>query len=506
MEMTTIREIHGSTANWRPVKISEGLRDCRPKTLGKTSIDFFITLDPVPELGIIFVPNGSVFGSHGWVFTADNRFISEISWWHGPRAQLWRPPALPNPTHISGRCLVLASDWGNVNYCHFILDCLTRFHLFQLAGYTLDDVDYICIPSPPSRSAYRTMISLGIQVDKCIWSDDNTLLKADELIATSFPGSRGTYAQWIPGYLQTTLQPITPAHKAVRKIYISRKGNREIVNEEEILEIVHKYDIEVIKDLIEEDKQPELFHDCQLVIGSHGAALTNIAFCRPNTKVLELIPSDQQLPYYFTLAAAGQLDYYCLRGDSLGERPRGSFGPSPFDFRVEPYEFEASLQLILAWIENEALRAEAAHLQSVVAQEIATRDNLTRERDAAIAVMNQSISERDALAAESTRWFDAVNAVTADDPLARASRLRRNFARHLNYRRPLPVALANRARDAGRWELAVRYYRDALDVEPDDPEIWMQCGLALEKAGKTSEAERAFQRSRDVLRRLGGLK
>jgi Flp pilus assembly protein TadD len=60
------------------------------------------------------------------------------------------------------------------------------------------------------------------------------------------------------------------------------------------------------------------------------------------------------------------------------------------------------------------------------------------------------------------------------------------------------MALANHARDAGKWELAVRYYRDAIEVAPDDPEIWLQCGQALKQAGRTSEAEIAYQRARDL--------
>jgi SAM-dependent methyltransferase len=140
------------------------------------------------------------------------------------------------------------------------------------------------------------------------------------------------------------------------------------------------------------------------------------------------------------------------------------------------------------------------------------RDKIARERDVAIAEINQTISERDALAAASTRWFDAVIAVTPDhNPLAPASRRQhsrwRNLARRLNreHGRPSPMALADRARDAGKWELAVRYYRDAVDVEPDDPEIWVQLGHALKNAGKASEAEVAYQRSRQLTVKKGQL-
>jgi FkbM family methyltransferase len=147
-------------------------------------------------------------------------------------------------------------------------------------------------------------------------------------------------------------------------------------------------------------------------------------------------------------------------------------------------------------------------LEENIASVEATARNAIEERDAAIAELQRTISERDALAAASTRWFKAVIAVTPDhNPLTprKQHRWRTNLVRHVigRYHSRSPIALADRARDAGRWELAVRYYRDALDVDPEDLEIWMQCGLALEKAGKTSEAEMAFRRSRELQLRGG---
>ena len=57
------------------------------------------------------------------------------------------------------------------------------------------------------------------------------------------------------------------------------------------------------------------------------------------------------------------------------------------------------------------------------------------------------------------------------------------------------MALADRARDNQQWELAVRYYRDALDSKSHQPRIWVQYGHALEEAGKASEAEAAYQKA-----------
>jgi tetratricopeptide (TPR) repeat protein len=63
------------------------------------------------------------------------------------------------------------------------------------------------------------------------------------------------------------------------------------------------------------------------------------------------------------------------------------------------------------------------------------------------------------------------------------------------------VDLANRARDKGRWQLAAKFYRKALDRNPRDSGIWIQYGHALKEFGdlhdpdKLAQAELAYRRA-----------
>ena len=57
------------------------------------------------------------------------------------------------------------------------------------------------------------------------------------------------------------------------------------------------------------------------------------------------------------------------------------------------------------------------------------------------------------------------------------------------------VSRADRARDAGEWALAARYYRDALQAMPQAAAIWVQYGHALKESGNIAEAEAAYRRS-----------
>jgi len=74
----------------------------------------------------------------------------------------------------------------------------------------------------------------------------------------------------------------------------------------------------------------------------------------------------------------------------------------------------------------------------------------------------------------------------------------------LGLRRPKPsviITLADRARDAGHWEVAAQLYRKALDRDPRNPPIWVQYGHALKEAGglrdpeKLAQAELAYRKA-----------
>jgi glycosyltransferase involved in cell wall biosynthesis len=60
------------------------------------------------------------------------------------------------------------------------------------------------------------------------------------------------------------------------------------------------------------------------------------------------------------------------------------------------------------------------------------------------------------------------------------------------------VARGDRARDARDWVTAARYYRKALDQNPDNPPIWVQYGHALKESGNPSEAEGAYRESLEL--------
>ena len=99
---------------------------------------------------------------------------------------------------------------------------------------------------------------------------------------------------------------------------------------------------------------------------------------------------------------------------------------------------------------------------------------------------------------------DAAGAETLpSESMRKRPGLLRGFAAHppraapASAERPL-ISRADRARDARDWVTAARYYRKALDQNPDNPPIWVQYGHALKESGSLSEAEDAYRKSLEL--------
>jgi hypothetical protein len=63
----------------------------------------------------------------------------------------------------------------------------------------------------------------------------------------------------------------------------------------------------------------------------------------------------------------------------------------------------------------------------------------------------------------------------------------------LKNREPSVVARADRAREAGQWQVAAGLYHIVLDRNPRNPPIWIQYGHALKECGDLAQAENAYR-------------
>ncbi len=72
-----------------------------------------------------------------------------------------------------------------------------------------------------------------------------------------------------------------------------------------------------------------------------------MAFRTPGMQVLELVPSNNFYPYYYTLADAAGHHYSYLIGQSDVECPKGAVGPSTANFVIDEAQFVAALDIVI---------------------------------------------------------------------------------------------------------------------------------------------------------------
>ena len=87
---------------------------------------------------------------------------------------------------------------------------------------------------------------------------------------------------------------------------------------------------EILPEQLSVQEQAELFASASAVVGPHGAGLTNIVFCKPQTKVIELFAPSYRHSAYWMLAnqsnlaeppvGLGQFEWSCARSEA-GENP-----------------------------------------------------------------------------------------------------------------------------------------------------------------------------------------
>ena len=103
-------------------------------------------------------------------------------------------------------------------------------------------------------------------------------------------------------------------YKGYKKIYISRSkaARRTIVNEDKLINLLYRYNIEVVyMEELDFFQQRKLMSETNIIISNHGAGLTNMIFMPDNSKVIELKADANNINNcFFNLARGLDHEYY----------------------------------------------------------------------------------------------------------------------------------------------------------------------------------------------------
>lgn len=298
---------------------------------------------PVTQHQIAQIPGG-LADHDGYVFTANGRPV------HGachPRKQMlkyrWKTRRdgvaadymrdIDDPVHIPGNVAVVTATNQDCYY-HWIFDILPR--LVKALEHD-PDLDRIYLQR---RSAFQdiTLDLLGVDAARIVNTEDAPWISADNLIVPCHQIMTGHHhPRWVTDWIRSAFLAHGERRGEGRRLYISRSvaRNRRVKNEDEIYGMLEARGFEFVHaEKLDFKQQIGMFADAEAVVAPHGAGLTNLTFCAPGTKVIELFPS-LVMDCYHRLSVDLDLDYAFVktRQFRLHRRVGEDFWVDPGDFK-----------------------------------------------------------------------------------------------------------------------------------------------------------------------------
>jgi hypothetical protein len=96
-----------------------------------------------------------------------------------------------------------------------------------------------------------------------------------------------------------------------KKVYVSRKNSsRSLHNETEIEDALKKIGFDIVySEKLSIEQQINLFSNVSILISSHGAGLTNIAFMKPNTVLIEIFEDLSIVSHFYLRSRHNSMKY-----------------------------------------------------------------------------------------------------------------------------------------------------------------------------------------------------
>ena len=228
---------------------------------------------------------------------------------------------------------VLLSCGHDVNYFHWLVECLPKLLLIDELGLYKDAP--LLIPEGLHKNLMAALDKVNVNNRPLIFIEPNSACQVERLI---FPSAlsrivdryKGSPAfdvdivlshKWLAKLSECLKGNVNYHKKPWRKLFLSRrKGLRSLENREQLELMLLEQNFEIVElDGATLDFQIELFSQASMIVAPTGAALTNMLYCQPGTKVVIFMSNHETTNYYFwsNLGAAIHLDVTIIAGERL---------------------------------------------------------------------------------------------------------------------------------------------------------------------------------------------
>ena len=253
-------------------------------------------------------------------------------------------------------CLnLLGVSKSHRHFYHFIADYLMVFWFYLENFYDGDDLRVLVRDdlSKIQQDAYEFIAKKYPKIE-FVKVAEGEKIKCQKLILLSYRIDRGDLDQralFAKGYtdflnklfVENYQINVAKIDKDPRRIYIARDDAklRKILNEKtDLLPILERYGFKILSigDMPYKE-QIELFRSAQVIVTTHGAGLTSLIYCKPETRLLEISSVDfMQTVFLWMAKTIGvKYDYLIGSGDDYYQ-----------NFTVDKDEFAKKIQEIIS--------------------------------------------------------------------------------------------------------------------------------------------------------------
>jgi hypothetical protein len=210
-------------------------------------------------------------------------------------------PAVP-PVDLPGRSLVIAEGHAN-SYFHFMMNSLVRLAVV-LRTHPRERFDHVVVTDDAPPFVRQALDMLAIDPRKVVSLTRTPHVRCEHAVF-------GQYLSEVvyPHRLATQLvRELFPASVYTgRRLYVERAAHRRVINDVAAREVMAKFGFETVRsESMSILDQARLFGSAEAVVGTHGAGLSNLIFCPPGTKVIEMLaPRFVETIYWFLATSAG---------------------------------------------------------------------------------------------------------------------------------------------------------------------------------------------------------
>lgn len=270
------------------------------------------------------IEHGTVVGDYGAVITPAGVLDFPTSPYFGIRSWREHPiflrTRLPHLEEVDGSLLVLATRGGSVNYYHFLLDVLPRL---AVLGSTLPGADVDAVYLPCATGYQRELIELvgltGPEAPAVVATGKHRTVRAGTLLVPSMPNPDELAPRWLVEWVRERLPSRETAGRP-RRLYVTRgsgRNTRRLDGEARLWPaLAERGFARIDPGALSVREQIDHFAAAEVVVGIHGAALTNLVFCPAGVRVLELFaPGYVKHCYWSILDSIPGSDYRYLVGE-----------------------------------------------------------------------------------------------------------------------------------------------------------------------------------------------